>query len=103
MKVNEEEPEAEKTYVRAHILINGRVQGVFFRSEITHRARSLGVNGWVRNLSNGSVEALFEGRGEDVKQLLEFCKQGPTGATVKKVDVNWETYSGNYASFQIRY
>lgn len=89
--------------VRAHVLISGRVQGVFFRSETRHEARRRGVKGWVRNLVNGRVEAVFEGEQEAVKELIEFCKHGPPGARVAKVDVKWEAYTGEFYDFEIRY
>jgi acylphosphatase len=88
---------------RVHAIIKGRVQGVFFRSEAVHQARKRGVNGWIRNLADESVEALFEGDEENVKKLLEFCKQGPPEANVTSVEVVWETYSGEFKDFKIRY
>ena len=88
--------------VRAHVLISGRVQGVFFRSETGFHARRLGVKGWVRNLSDGRVEALFEGEDSNVRQLIEFCRKGPPGARVTGVNVAWETYTGEFSSFEAR-
>jgi acylphosphatase len=88
---------------RAHVFISGRVQGVFFRSEIKHEAAKYGLSGWVRNLPDDRVEAVFEGEQEDVKKLLEFCKKGPPGAKVTRIDVIWETYSGEFRGFEIRY
>lgn len=89
--------------VRAHVFISGRVQGVFFRSEARHEAKRRGVKGWVRNLPNGRVEAVFEGEEENVKELVEFCKRGPPGARVRNVDVVWENYTGEFKDFEIRY
>ncbi|HVP17171.1 MAG TPA: acylphosphatase [candidate division Zixibacteria bacterium] len=88
---------------RAHVLISGRVQGVFFRSETKREARKHGVSGWVRNLPDDRVEAVFEGEQENVKKLLEFCETGPPGANVARTDVTWETYSGEFRGFEIRY
>jgi len=88
---------------RAHVHISGRVQGVFFRSETRYEARRRRVTGWVRNTSDERVEAVFEGEEENVKKLLEFCKQGPPGARVANVDVAWERYSGEFADFEVRY
>ena len=88
---------------RAHVFISGRVQGVFFRSETRHEARKHGVSGWVRNLPDDRVEAVFEGEEENVKKLLEFCRRGPPGAKVTNVDVTWESYSGEFRDFEIRY
>jgi acylphosphatase len=88
---------------RAHVLISGRVQGVFFRTETRYEARKHGVTGWVRNLPDDRVEAVFEGERENVKKLLEFCGRGPPGAEVTNADVTWETYSGEFRDFEIRY
>lgn len=85
------------------MFISGRVQGVFFRSETRHEAAKRGVNGWVRNLPDDRVEAVFEGEQEDVKKLLEFCKNGPPGAEVIGINVTWGTYSGEFRGFEIRY
>lgn len=89
--------------VRAHVLVTGWVQGVFFRTETQHEARTHHVNGWIRNLPDDRVEAIFEGEKEDVKELIKFCKRGPTAAKVTAVDVTWEAYSGKFNSFEIRY
>ena len=89
--------------VRAHLYISGRVQGVFFRYETKAMALKLGVNGWVRNLPNGQVEALVEGEKEKVEKLIEFCRRGPPGAHVTQVDVKWESPTGEFKSFVIKY
>ena len=88
---------------RAHVLVSGQVQGVFFRSEARLEARKRDVQGWVRNLSDGMVEAVFEGEEENVKGLIEFCRQGPPGAVVTGVDVVWKNYTGEFKGFEIRY
>jgi acylphosphatase len=77
------------------------VQGVFFRSETRHRAASLGLAGWVRNNSDGSVEAVFEGERERVESMVEWSRRGPSGAHVKDVDVAWEEPQGD-AEFSVR-
>ena len=81
--------------------ISGRVQGVFFRWETMKRARALGVRGWVRNLSDGRVEAVFEGSEEAVEQMLEFCREGPPAARVTKVEAREEPYRGEFSDFRI--
>jgi len=86
---------------RAHIIVSGRVQGVFFRSRTSARARRTGVTGWVRNLRDGRVEAVFEGDREAVEEMIGFCKVGPPGALVKDVEVRWEAYTGEYENFTI--
>jgi len=88
--------------VRAHIFVSGRVQGVFFRVETRYEAMKRNITGWVRNTSGGRVEAIFEGEREDVEKLIEFCRKGPSGARVTKVDVQWEEYSGEFKDFKIR-
>ncbi|TRO51427.1 acylphosphatase [Candidatus Bathyarchaeota archaeon] len=89
--------------IRAHILVTGRVQGVFYRSETKRNADHHDVKGWIRNLSNGKVEAVFEGEKEDVEMLIGFCEHGPLGAKVTKVQVTWENYSGTFDRFRIKY
>jgi acylphosphatase len=75
---------------RAHVVVHGRVQGVFFRGQTRDRARSLGLTGWVRNNSDGTVEAVFEGDRERVESMIEWCRRGPAYASVDEVDVAWE-------------
>ena len=76
--------------VRAHVRIRGQVQGVFFRAEARDRARSLGLAGWVRNVPDGTVEAVFEGPRERVESIVGWCRRGPRGAVVEGVGVEWE-------------
>jgi acylphosphatase len=75
---------------RAHVRVRGSVQGVFFRAETRDRARSLGVAGWVRNLPDGAVEAVFEGPDQPVESMIAWCRRGPAGAIVDGVEVDWE-------------
>jgi acylphosphatase len=89
--------------VRAHVFISGRVQGIFFRSETRNEAKKLAVKGLVRNLSDGRVEAVFEGEEKSVKELVEFCRRGPPGARVTDVDIIWENYTGEFRNFEVRY
>jgi acylphosphatase len=89
--------------VRVHVFVSGRVQGVFFRSETKRRAAACGVNGWIRNLTDSRVEAVFEGEEEDVKALVGFCKRGPSGARVTNVDLTWENCTGEFDGFKIKY
>lgn len=83
--------------------MSGRVQGVFFRSDTRYEANRRRVAGWVRNLSDGRVEAVFEGEKDDVEKLIEFCRRGSSGARVSKVDVQWEDYTGGFRGFDVRY
>ena len=89
--------------VRAHVFVNGEVQGVFFRSRIRQEAETRNVRGWVRNLPDGRVEAVFEGEEEAVRALIGFCKRGPPGATVTNADIKWESYRDEFADFKIKY
>ena len=89
--------------VRAYILISGRVQGVFFRSETKRKADKRNVKGWVRNLYDGRVEAVLEGEEEAVKKIIEFCRRGPFYARVKEIDVTWEHFKGEFQDFIIRW
>lgn len=88
---------------RAHVLVSGRVTGVFFRHHTAELARRLGVTGWVRNLPDGRVEAVFEGDREKVEQMVEFCRRGPPAAEVAGVEVSWEEHRGEFRGFSIRY
>ena len=91
--------------VRAHVFVTGRVQGVWFRESTRRRAQALGVSGYVRNLPDGRVEAVFEGDAETVKAALEFVSHGPPHAEVKDVTVEHEPCSdetGEHAEFQVR-
>jgi acylphosphatase len=88
---------------RAHLLVSGRVQGVFYRANTCDEARRLGLTGWVRNLPDGRVEALVEGEEDRLKRLLDWCRRGPPGATVRGVEIRWEDWRGEFADFRIRY
>ena len=85
-----------------HAIISGRVQGVFFRMEIRQAAERIGVFGWVRNRSDGSVEAVFEGESEKVDQAVDWCKKGPSMASVLNIKTDEIEYAGDYTNFSIR-
>jgi acylphosphatase len=89
--------------VRAHAIISGRVQGVFYRMETKRAADGIGVFGWVRNLRDGTVEALFEGDKDRVDAALAWCQEGPPRANVSDVKVTWEDYTGEFSKFDVRY
>ncbi len=89
--------------VRARVIVEGRVQGVFFRSHTEEIASKLGVMGWVRNRRDGSVEALFEGDKKKVDQILQWCHRGPSEARVTNVHTTWEDYAGEFQDFSISY
>lgn len=79
---------------RRRVVVHGRVQGVWFRGSTLEEARAAGVQGWVRNLADGHVEAVFEGRPEDVERLVEFCRRGPRFASVTRVEAFEEEPEG---------
>jgi acylphosphatase len=74
---------------RAEVTVRGMVQGVFFRVETRDRADSLGLSGWVTNAPDGTVQAAFEGDDERVESMVEWCRRGPSGASVDEVEVTW--------------
>jgi acylphosphatase len=86
---------------RRRVVVQGRVQGVFFRETLRRRAAAAGVSGWVRNRPDGHVEAVFEGEREDVERLVAFAREGPRGARVDWVDVASEVPEG-LDGFQVR-
>jgi acylphosphatase len=89
--------------VRARVIVEGRVQGVFFRHHTQAAAIRLGVNGWVKNRRDGHVEAVFEGDRERVDQIIQWCHRGPSEARVKNVSVVWEEYTGEFEDFSVTY
>ena len=88
---------------RRRLIVEGYVQGVFFRASTQEKARHLQVSGWVRNLWDGTVEILAEGEDSRVAELIRWCHKGPPGARVTQVRVEEEPYQGECAGFDIRY
>ena len=86
-----------------HVFISGRVQGVFFRAETQRAAKGFNLTGWVRNISDGRVEAVFEGEDESVEKMLEWCHIGPPAARVEEVSIKEEPYIGEFQDFSIKY
>jgi acylphosphatase len=80
--------------IRRRVVVHGFVQGVYFRDSIRRLAVRSGVGGWIRNNSDGGVEAVFEGEPEAVERLVAFCREGPRGARVDEVDVHDEDVAG---------
>ena len=87
--------------IRRRAIIHGRVQGVFFRDTVRRKAESRNVAGWVSNRPDGAVDAVFEGEPDAVESMLRFCREGPRGATVERVDVTEEEPEG-LSGFAIR-
>jgi acylphosphatase len=93
-------PESEN--VRAHIYVSGRVQGVYYRKNARRRALSLGLTGWVRNLPDRRVEAIAEGERDRVEDFLGWCREGPSMAIVRAMEVSWEAATGEFETFRIK-
>lgn len=87
---------------RAHIIIYGRVQGVWFRAHTKEMADKLGIKGWVRNLPDGSVEAVFEGDEKSIEEMIRWCHHGPPLARVDRAEIKYEEPKGE-RNFEIRY
>jgi len=86
---------------RAHLIIAGRVQGVFFRATARDTAKKLDLTGWIRNNPNGVVESIVEGSEENIKKYIEFCHDGSSAARVQNVDITWEDYQEEFDDFNI--
>jgi acylphosphatase len=86
---------------RSHVVVHGRVQGVFFRDSCRREADARGVAGWITNRPDGAVEAVFEGEPTDVAALVDFCRHGPRGAEVDSVDETGEEPEG-LSGFRVR-
>jgi acylphosphatase len=84
-----------------HIYVRGRVTGVYFRAAAQREARRLGITGWVKNRSDGTVEILAEGEEDAVKELISWSHHGPSAARVDDVDVRYRSYTGEYPDFRI--
>ena len=88
---------------RVHVYISGRVQGVFFRAETQRTAKGFNLTGWVRNMADGRVEAVFEGDDENVDKMLAWCHSGPPAARVENITVKEEPYTGEFRDFSVKY
>ena len=87
--------------IRRHLIVSGRVQGVFFRDSVREQAQVEGVAGWVTNRDDGTVEAVLEGDEGPVEAVVAFCREGPSRADVDDVDVREEEPEG-LGGFTIR-
>jgi acylphosphatase len=86
---------------RVRVRISGRVQGVFYRAYTHEAAQLIGVTGWVRNLIDGRVEAVFEGKAENVGKMIEWCYDGSPMSRVDHIEVFEEVYSGEFTELEI--
>jgi acylphosphatase len=87
---------------RAHVRVSGQVQGVFFRDSTRQKAEELGLAGWVKNVPDGRVEALFEGPSEKVREMVRWCEEGPRHASVENVATDFESAGGDLKGFEVR-
>ncbi len=92
----------EENRERAHVFISGKVQGVFYRANTKEMAAQIGIDGWVKNLNDGRVEAVFEGERKDIEKIIDWCWEGSPQANVEDIDVSWEGPNG-IDGFEIRY
>src|SRR5574341_2159455 len=90
-----------KMKTRVHILVSGKVQGVFFRKSTKNKAQELDITGWVRNLDDGRVEAVFEGEKEKVEKMVEWARKGPDYAEVKDIKIMRGEYKGEFRGFTV--
>jgi acylphosphatase len=90
-----------KDHERAHVYVSGEVQGVFFRDSTREKAQQLGLSGWVKNLPDGRVEALFEGPSQEVREMVRWCEQGPPHAAVDNVEVEFDTAREDASGFEV--
>ena len=89
--------------IRVHLIISGKVQGVYFRHNTQKIASQHNVTGWVRNLESGQVEVVLEGDEINVGDVIKWCKVGPLGAKVEYVDIHSESYTGEFTRFNVNY
>lgn len=89
--------------IRAHIIVSGRVQGVYYRQKTVKQAQKLGLSGWVKNLNNGKVEAVFEGKKKSVEKIVNWAKKGPVFARVLGSNIDWQEYTGEFNNFEVKY
>lgn len=85
---------------RAHIFVSGKVQRVRFRESALRKAQQLGISGWVQNLLDGRVEAIFEGNREKVEEMVQWAKKGPFWAKVNGLEEDWQEYKGEFSNFE---
>jgi acylphosphatase len=86
---------------QTHLIVRGRVQGVYFRASTQREAKRLGLGGWVKNRGDGGVEICAEGEEETLRELISWAHKGPTAARVEHVDVRWRGFTGEFPDFRI--
>ncbi|HEY7535862.1 MAG TPA: acylphosphatase [Thermodesulfobacteriota bacterium] len=88
---------------RVNVIIRGRVQGVFYRASAKEKAIELELTGWVKNRGDKTVEIVAEGQRKKLDELVEWCTMGPPDAYVTDVEVKWESYTGEFIEFSVKY
>jgi len=88
---------------RLHVWVSGRVQGVFFRDSTRRAVQDLALAGWVRNLPDGRVEAVFQGEKGECERALEYVREGPPAARIDHVETQWEDDEEGLSDFRVRY
>ena len=88
---------------RIHVLVSGKVQGVFFRQALKVIAKKNNVSGWVRNLKDGCVEAILEGDNKSINSVIEWIRIGPSNSRVDNIEVNNEEFKNEFSSFDVLY
>jgi acylphosphatase len=94
--------ESRSEAARVHLVIRGRVQGVYYRASMLHEAQKLGLTGWVRNCPDGSVEAVAEGSRNHLEKLISWCWKGPPGARVSRIDPLWHPAQHSEVDFSVK-
>jgi acylphosphatase len=89
------------TNKRVHIIVSGIVQGVFFRANTLQEANQLGIYGWVRNLNDGRVEIMAEGESSLIEKMVSWCKVGPPGAQINRIDIKYLIFRDEFVDFRI--
>jgi len=88
---------------RIHLIIHGKVHGVFYRDNTQKKGKELGLKGFVKNLEDGTVEVIAEGSEDKLNELIEFCKNNPGHSNVDKVDVKEEKTTNEFSDFEVKY
>jgi len=88
--------------VRAHIIVSGKVQGVGYRNNTFKQAKKIGVNGWIRNLEDGRVEAVFEGEKQEVEKIVNWAKRGPLSTNISDFKIEWQEPKEEFKNFEIK-
>lgn len=91
------------TNQRVRVFVKGKVQGVFFRQALKVKAKQNGILGWVKNLTDGRVEAVLEGDIENVNTLVEWCHAGPANSRVEDVEIRNEKFTNEFSNFDVLY